>query len=89
MVEQVVGSGQGCGPSTSHVRRYSLPVPTELQVHAACQRREVTAASAAPASMTALAGVATEKGGEAVQNALASGIGQVFLRSMTGGLGVS
>jgi hypothetical protein len=56
MVEQV--------PSTSHVRRCSLPMPPELQVHAAYQRRDVVAASVAPAGTTVLAGVAAEKGGE-------------------------
>jgi ferric-dicitrate binding protein FerR (iron transport regulator) len=71
------------------VRRCSLPVLAELQVHAACQRREVAAASATLAGMTALAGVTAEKGGEALQNALASGIGQVFLGSLAGGPGVA
>jgi hypothetical protein len=88
MVEQVVGSGQGCALSTSHVRRCSLPVLAELQVHAACQWREVAAASATLAGTTALAGVTAEKGGEAL-NALASGIGQVFLGSLAGGPGVA
>jgi hypothetical protein len=54
MVEQVVGSGQRCAPSTSHVRRCSLPVPTELQVDAACQQQDVAAASAALAGTVAL-----------------------------------
>jgi hypothetical protein len=85
MVEHVVGSGQQCAPRTSPAHRCSLPVPTELQVHAACQRRDVAAASAAPAGTTALAGMAAEKGGEGLQNALASGIGQVFLGSLAGG----
>jgi hypothetical protein len=67
------------------VRCCSLPMPVELQVDAACQRRDVAAASAAPAGMTALAGMAAEKGGEGLQNALASGIGQLFLGSPTGG----
>jgi hypothetical protein len=77
--EQVVGSGQGCAPSTSPVRHCSLPVSGERQVHVACQRRDVAAASAAPTGTTATASVAAEKGGEGPQNALASGIGQVFL----------
>jgi hypothetical protein len=85
MVEQVVGSGQRCALSTSPVRRCSLPVPVELQVDAACQQRDVAAASAAPAGTTALAGVAAEKRGEGLQNALASGIGQLFLGSLAGG----
>jgi hypothetical protein len=88
MVEQVVGNGQGCAPSTSPVCRCSLPMPVELQVHAACQRRDVTAASAVPAGTTALASVAAEKEGEGLQNAfLASGIDQVFLGSLARGPG--
>jgi hypothetical protein len=64
MVEQVVGSGQRCAPNTSHVRRCSLLVPAVLQVDAACQRRDVAAASMVPPATTALASVAAEKGGE-------------------------
>jgi hypothetical protein len=56
-----VGSGHRCAPSTSPVRRCSLPVPAELQVDTVCQRRDVAAASAAAAGTTALAGVAAEK----------------------------
>jgi hypothetical protein len=70
------------------VRRCSLPVSAKLQVDAACQRRDVAAASAAPAGTTVLAGVAAEKGGKGLQNALASGIGQLFLGSLAGGPGV-
>jgi hypothetical protein len=62
MVEQVVGSGQQCAPSTSLVRGCSLPVPAELQIDAICQWRDVAAASVAPDGTTALAGVAAEKG---------------------------
>jgi hypothetical protein len=79
MVKHAVGSGQRCAPSTSPVRRCSRPVPTVLQVDAACQRRDVLAASTAPAATTALAGVAAEKGGEGLEKGLASGIGQLFL----------
>jgi hypothetical protein len=89
VVEQVVGSGQRCAPSTSPVRRCSLPVPAKLQVDAACQRRDVAAASAAPAGTTTLSGVAAEKVGEGLQNALASGIGQLFLGSLAEGPGVA
>jgi hypothetical protein len=64
MVEQVVGSGQGCAPSTSPVRCCSLPVTAELQVDVTYQRQDVVAASAAPTGTTALAGVAAKKGGE-------------------------
>jgi hypothetical protein len=71
------------------MRRCSLPMPAELQVHAACQWREVAAASVAPAGTTVLVGVAVEKRGEALQNTLASGIGQVFLGSLAGGPGVA
>jgi hypothetical protein len=39
-------------------------VPVMLQVDAACQRRDVVAASVAPAATTALASVVAEKGGE-------------------------
>jgi hypothetical protein len=89
MVEQVVGSEQRCAPSTSPMRRCSLPVPAELQVDAACQRRDVAAASAALTGTTALAGMAAEKGGEGLQNALASEIGQLFMGSLAGGPRVS
>jgi hypothetical protein len=89
MVEQFVGSGQRCAPSTSPVRRCSVLVSAELQIDAACQRRDVAAASAAPAGTTAVAGVAAEKGSEGPQNALNSGIGQLFLGSLAGGFGMA
>jgi hypothetical protein len=79
MVEQVVGSGQRYAPSTSHVCRCSRPMPAMLQVDAACQRRDVAAASAAPPTMTAFAGVAAEKEGDGLEKGLASGISQRFL----------
>jgi hypothetical protein len=79
MVEQVVGSGQRCAPSTSPVRRCSLPVSVVLQVEAACQQRDVVAASAAPAATMALAGVAAEKEARGLEKGLASGISQLFL----------
>jgi hypothetical protein len=78
MVEQVVGSGQGCAPSTSHVRRCSLPMTAELQVHAACRRRDVVAASVAPAGTTALAGVATEKGERVYRTLWLLGLAKYF-----------
>jgi hypothetical protein len=49
----------------------------------------MAAASAALTGMTALAGMAAEKGGEGLQNALASGIGQLFMGSLAGGPRVS
>jgi hypothetical protein len=84
MVEQVVDSRQQCAPSTSPVHRCSLPVPAELQVDAACQWRDEAAASAASTGTAAVAGVAAKKGGKGL-NALDSGIGQLFLGSLTGG----
>jgi hypothetical protein len=87
MVKQVVGSGQRCAPSTSPVCRCSWAVPAVLQVDAACQRRDVAAALAAPAATTALAGVAAEKGSEGLEKGLASGIGQLFLARWWEGLG--
>jgi hypothetical protein len=79
MVEQVVGSGQRCAPSTSPVRRCSLAVAAVLQVEAACQRRDMATASAAPAATTPLTGVAAEKGARGLEKDLASGIGQLFM----------
>jgi hypothetical protein len=61
----------------------------ELQVDAACQRRDVAAASMVPSGMTMLAGMAAENGGDGLQNTLASGIGQLFLGSLAGGPGVA
>jgi hypothetical protein len=89
MVKQFVGSGQRCAPSTSPVRRCSVLVPAELHVNAACLRRDVAAASTAPARTTAVADVAAERGGEGLQNALNSGIGQLFLGSLAGGFGMA
>jgi hypothetical protein len=43
------------------------------------------AAFAAPAGTTALAGMAAKKGGDDRRNALASGIGQLFLESLARG----
>jgi hypothetical protein len=53
-------------------------MPVELQVDAACQRRDMAAASAIAAGTMALAGVAAEKGGEGLQKALASGLDNYF-----------
>jgi hypothetical protein len=79
MVEQVVSSGQRCAPSTSHVHRYSLSVPVVLQVDAACQQRDVVAASVALAATMAMAGVAAEKGARGLGKGLVGGISQLFL----------
>jgi hypothetical protein len=74
MVEQVVGSWQRCAPSTSLVRRRSLPLPVVMQVDLACQRRDVAPASSAPAATTALAGVAVEKGARVWRRLLLVGL---------------
>jgi hypothetical protein len=87
MVEHVVGSGQECAPSTSPVRRCSLPVPAELQVDAACQRRDVAAASVAPAGTTALAGVTAEKGARVCRTLWLVGLTNYFWGSWREGPG--
>jgi hypothetical protein len=78
MVEQVVGSGQRCAPSTSPVRRCSLPLSAVLQVDAACQRRDVAAASAALAAMATLAGVTAEKGARVWRRVWLVGLANYF-----------
>jgi hypothetical protein len=75
----------GCGqqPARRPERLACTPLLTAdaggAGVDAACQWRDVAAASTVPSTTTALAGVVADMGGEGLEKGLAGGISQLVL----------